>query len=225
MPNQAHCETYPPARQQEGRAVKIAMPDGCLLHVETSGQGDQSIILLHGIMMSGEVFRRQLDALSKSRRVMAVDLRGFGQSDKPASGYFLDTYVDDLKHLIDRLELVRPVIAGWSIGGLIAMAFAAKFPQTLSRLFLIGTSPCLVQRPDWPDAVPPAAAEQPGQLLATDYAAGVDAFCDMMFPEQKLRGRRQFYPADHAGDPTACDTRLPPKSRRRRSPPATRRDL
>ncbi len=164
--------------------MKIAMPDGCLLNVESSGQGDKSTILLHGIMMSGEVFKRQLDVLSKSCRVMTVDLRGFGQSDKPASGYFLDTYVDDLKHLIDRLELVRPVIAGWSMGGLVAMAFAAKFPKLASRLILIGTSPCLVQRPDWPDAVPPAAAEQLGQLLATDYGKGVDAFCGVMFPEQ-----------------------------------------
>jgi non-heme chloroperoxidase len=163
--------------------VKITMPDTCQLHVEQRGQGDKSIILLHGIMMSGEVFKRQVDMLSKSCRVITVDLRGFGQSDKPASGYLLDVYVDDLKHLIDRLELVRPVIAGWSMGGLIAMAFAAKFPQTLSRMILIGTTPCLVQRPDWPDAVPPAAAEQLGQLLATDYGAGVDAFCGMMFPE------------------------------------------
>lgn len=163
--------------------MKITMPDGCQLHVQSSGQGLKSIIMLHGIMMSGEVFKRQVDALSKSCRVVTVDLRGFGQSDKPESGYSLDTYVADLKHLIDRLELVRPVIAGWSMGGLIAMAFAATFPETASRLILIGSTPCLMQRPDWPDAIPPAAAEQLGQLFATDYGAGVDAFCGMMFPE------------------------------------------
>jgi pimeloyl-ACP methyl ester esterase len=163
--------------------MKIAMPDGCLLHVNPRGAGEASVVMLHGIMMSGEVFKRQVDALSGSCRVITVDLRGFGQSDKPASGYSVDTYVSDLKAVIDRLELVRPVIAGWSMGGLIAMAFAAKYHDLASRLILIGSSPCLIQRPDWPDAVPPAAVEQLGQLLATDWGAGVEAFCGMMFPE------------------------------------------
>jgi pimeloyl-[acyl-carrier protein] methyl ester esterase len=97
-----------------------------------------------------------------------------------------------LKHLIDRLELVRPVIAGWSMGGLIAMAFAARYPGLASRLVLIGTSPCLIQRPDWPDAVPQAAVEQLGQLLASDYRAGVEAFCGMMFPEVDAADEADF---------------------------------
>ena len=172
--------------------MKIAMPDGCQLHVQQCGDGDKSIILLHGIMMSGEVFRRQVAALSKSHRVVTVDLRGFGQSDKPASGYSVETYVADVKHLIGRLELVRPVIAGWSMGGLIAMALAAKYPGLASRLVLIGTSPCLIQRPDWLPAVPEAAVEQLGQLLATDYRAGVEAFCDMMFPEVDAADEADF---------------------------------
>jgi pimeloyl-ACP methyl ester carboxylesterase len=163
--------------------MKISMPDGCKIHVESDGDGEPAIVFLHGITMSGAVFKRQVAALSGEYRLVTIDLRGFGQSDKPQTGYTEDVFVDDLKHVLDHLQLKRPVIAGWSMGGAIALAFAARFPGMASRLVLIGTTPCLIQRPDWPHAVPPAAAEQLGQVLASDYGAGIEMFCSMMFPE------------------------------------------
>ncbi|MBR1282019.1 alpha/beta hydrolase [Bradyrhizobium sp. AUGA SZCCT0177] len=172
--------------------MKISMPDGCGLHVESEGHGDTAIVFLHGIMMSGAVFKRQVSALSADHRVVTVDLRGFGQSDKPETGYSGENFVADLKGVIDHLNLTRPIIAGWSMGGAIALAFAATFPGIASRLVLIGTTPCLIQRPDWPHAVPPAAAEQLGQALATDYDAGVDGFCRMMFPEANSEDDMNF---------------------------------
>ena len=178
--------------QKASHTMKISMPDGCAIHAESHGHGDTAIVFLHGIMMSGAVFKRQVSALSGDYRVVTVDLRGFGQSDKPESGYSGERFVADLKYIIDHLNLKRPIIAGWSMGGAIALAFAASFPGVASRLVLIGTTPCLIQRPDWPDAVPPAAAEQLGQALATDYGAGVEAFCHMMFPEAHSEDEMNF---------------------------------
>jgi non-heme chloroperoxidase len=172
--------------------MKIAMPDGCGIHVESQGHGEPAIIFLHGIMMSGAVFKHQIGALAGDHRVITMDLRGFGQSDKPETGYSGENFVADLKHVIDHLDLKRPIIAGWSMGGAVALAFAATFPGTASRLVLIGTTPCLIQRPDWPHAVPPAAAEQLGKALATDYGAGVDGFCRMMFPEANVDDEMNF---------------------------------
>ena len=180
-------------RRKASMSMKISMPDGCGIYVESEGHGDTALIFLHGIMMSGAVFKHQVAALSGAYRVITVDLRGFGQSDKPETGYSEETFVADLKHVIDHLQLKRPIIAGWSMGGTVAMAFAARHPGIASRFALIGASPCLIQRPDWPDAVPSAAAEQIGQTLATDYGAGVDGFCRMMFPEIKFGRRQGFY--------------------------------
>ena len=67
--------------------MKIAMPDGCGIHVELQGHGEPAIIFLHGIMMSGAVFKHQIGALAGDHRVITMDLRGFGQSDKPETGY------------------------------------------------------------------------------------------------------------------------------------------
>lgn len=172
--------------------MKLAMADGCQLHVESHGRGGPPIVFLHGIMMSGAVFKRQVEALSADRQIITVDLRGFGQSDKPAEGYATDAYVADLKEAIERLGLERPIIAGWSMGGSVALAFAAAFPGVASRLVLIGSTPCLIQRPDWPHAIPPAAAEQLAGLFAADYSAGAGAFCGMMFPEPDSESDADF---------------------------------
>jgi pimeloyl-ACP methyl ester carboxylesterase len=142
--------------------------------------------------MTGAAFKRQVAALCADYRVITVDVRGFGRSDKPEAGYSGENFVGDLKSVIDHLGLKRPIIAGWSMGGAIALAFAAAFPGTASRLVLIGTTPCLIQRPDWPHAVPPEAAAQLGELLATNYAAGVDVFCKMMFPEPNSEADMNF---------------------------------
>jgi pimeloyl-ACP methyl ester carboxylesterase len=172
--------------------MKIAMPDGCNIHVESRGDGDVAIVFLHGLMLSGAVFKRQIAALSAEYRVVTVDLRGFGQSDRPETGYTEDVFVDDLHCILDCLELKRPIIGGWSMGGAIALAFAARFPGIASRYLLIGTTPCLIQRPDWPDAVPPAAAGMLGRTLASDYGAGIDTFCRMMFPEPDAAADMNF---------------------------------
>jgi pimeloyl-[acyl-carrier protein] methyl ester esterase len=161
----------------------LTTPDGCRLAYDELGSGQPAILFLHGIMMDRSVFAAQIEAFAASHRVVAVDLRGHGDSDKPADGYTFERYVADIRFVIDALGLSRPVIAGWSMGGAIAMAFAAAYPGVASKLVLIGTTPCLVQRPDWPHAVPTEAAQQIGQALATDYAGGAAAFCQMMFPE------------------------------------------
>jgi non-heme chloroperoxidase len=150
MAQHGWAQNGPPAldRRKASMSMKISMLDGCGIYVESKGHGDTALIFLHGIMMSGAVFKRQVAALSGAYRVITVDLRGFGQSDKPETGYSEETLVADLKHVIDHLELKRPIIAGWSMGGTVAMAFAARYPGIASRFALIGASPCLIQRPD-----------------------------------------------------------------------------
>lgn len=163
--------------------MMLTLPDGCRLAYDDSGSGKPAIVFLHGIMMDRTVFAAQISALLGSHRVVTIDLRGYGASDKPAEGYTGEQYVADLKFAIDALALEKPVIVGWSMGGAITMAFAAAHPGVAGRLVLVDTSPCLVQRPDWPHAVPPEAAQRLGGVLATDYPAGAAAFCQMMFPE------------------------------------------
>ena len=95
------------------------------------------IICAHGLTANAYCFQALADELSSTHRVIAYDLRGRGDSDKPESGYSLSIHANDLAEIIDALELDRPVIIGHSLGAMIALYFAAHHPENLSKLVLV----------------------------------------------------------------------------------------
>jgi pimeloyl-ACP methyl ester carboxylesterase len=76
-------------------------------------------------------------ALVPQYRVMAMDLRGRGRSDKPDTGYALDYHMRDINCLLDDLNVDQVVIMGHSLGAFIGLAFAAKYPERTDRLILV----------------------------------------------------------------------------------------
>lgn len=107
------------------------------LHYVEWGQEENPIIFIHGLTANAFCFQSFADILSPAYRVIAYDLRGRGDSDKPASGYSVPIHTRDLAALIDALQLERPIIIGHSLGALIALYFAAHYPDKLSKLVLI----------------------------------------------------------------------------------------
>lgn len=107
------------------------------------GEQGMPVIFVHGLTANAFCFQAFADDLARDHRVFAYDLRGRGDSDKPESGYSIPIHAADLAELIDELGLDRPVVAGHSLGGFIALYFAAHYPQKLSKLVLIdaGASP------------------------------------------------------------------------------------
>ena len=118
------------------------------------GEQGTPVIFVHGLTANAFCFQAFADDLARDHRVFAYDLRGRGDSDKPESGYSIPIHAADLAELIDELGLDRPVVAGHSLGGFIALYFAAHYPQKLSKLVLIdaGASPpwkTTVEQPAW----------------------------------------------------------------------------
>lgn len=107
------------------------------LHCVQWGNQGQPIICIHGLTANAFAFQSFADDLAKDHRVIAYDLRGRGDSDKHAEGYSIPIHTEDLSKLIDGLELDRPVIIGHSLGAMIALYFAAHYPDKLSQLVLI----------------------------------------------------------------------------------------
>jgi pimeloyl-ACP methyl ester carboxylesterase len=95
------------------------------------------ILCVHGITANCRCWDVLASALSPDYQVMAMDLRGRGQSDKPAAGYSLEHHLQDINCLLDDLKLERAVIMGHSLGAFIALAFAAQYPQRTDRLILV----------------------------------------------------------------------------------------
>jgi pimeloyl-ACP methyl ester carboxylesterase len=106
-------------------------------HYVQWGEQGPPIIVIHGLTANAFCFQAFADDLSSDHRVYAYDLRGRGDSDKPESGYSVPIHAIDLAELIDELGLDQPVVVGHSLGALIGLYFASRYPEKLSKLVLI----------------------------------------------------------------------------------------
>jgi pimeloyl-ACP methyl ester carboxylesterase len=106
------------------------------LHYVTQGEGEL-VLLLHGFPEFWYAWRYQIPVLARYFKVVVPDLRGYNDSEKPATGYDLDTLSADIRSLIERLGYSHAHIVGHDFGGAIGWNLAQKFPQYLDRLALL----------------------------------------------------------------------------------------
>jgi pimeloyl-ACP methyl ester carboxylesterase len=127
--------------------------NGIRLHTVESGQGPL-VVLLHGFPEFWWSWRHQLVGLADAGfRVVAIDLRGYGESDKPPRGYDLWTLAGDAAGLIRALGERRAMVVGHGWGGLIGWTLAALHPRLVSSLVVLGAPhPLALRRAMWADA-------------------------------------------------------------------------
>lgn len=157
--------------------------DGVRLFYDVQGEGEPTILLVHGWGFSHEIWREQVEEFSKDHRVVTPDLRGYGRSDKPETEYTFELFADDLDYLIRSLDLEKPILVGWSMGASIALEYAATHPEQVSKLVLVDGTPVLVASEDFPYAGPPEALVGLSTAMEQDYSAGMRAFAELIFPE------------------------------------------
>lgn len=97
------------------------------------------LLLLHGMAGSSQTWRSVIRPLSRRFRVIAPDLPGHGESNKPRSDYSLGAFAVLLRDLLDELGVTRATIVGHSLGGGVAMQFLYQHPDYAQRLILIGS--------------------------------------------------------------------------------------
>jgi pimeloyl-ACP methyl ester carboxylesterase len=100
------------------------------------GNGKE-ILCIHGLTANCRFWDCLANALSPHHKVIAMDLRGRGLSDKPPTGYSIDAHCKDVLALMDDLGLKRPVLMGHSLGAFISLVFATRTPQRVDRLILV----------------------------------------------------------------------------------------
>ena len=96
-----------------------------------------AVLGVHGLTANLHCYQLLAQALAGQNRVLAMDIRGRGLSDKPATGYSLETHCQDIAAVIKGLGLSRISLMGHSLGAYICLAFAANYPQMMDKLVLL----------------------------------------------------------------------------------------
>lgn len=115
---------------------RYADVNGIRMHYLTAGTGDP-IYLLHGFAQTSHMWRPLIAALAKTHTVVAPDLRGFGATTKAPAGYEKKAMAQDVRALAQALGHARVGMVGHDIGLMVAYAYAAQFPDAVSRLVLM----------------------------------------------------------------------------------------
>jgi pimeloyl-ACP methyl ester carboxylesterase len=110
--------------------------NGVRLHYLIAGKGDP-VILLHGYAQNSHMWRPLMIEVAKSHTVIAPDLRGFGQSSKPVTGYDKKTMAQDIHALALALGYKRAIVVGHDIGLMVSYAYAAQYPTEVDRICLM----------------------------------------------------------------------------------------
>jgi pimeloyl-ACP methyl ester carboxylesterase len=108
------------------------------------------LLLLPGWPQTWWAYHKVMPELARDHRVIAVDLRGMGGSEKPASGYDKKTMGADIAALVKALELGKVDVVGHDIGSMVAYSFAAQSPQLTQRLVLLDVAPPDASLAKWP---------------------------------------------------------------------------
>jgi non-heme chloroperoxidase len=112
---------------------------GVRLFAQDVGAGPP-VVLVAGFGLDHAVWDREVRLLAAEHRVVCIDQRGHGRSDKPLGGYGVEQLADDLAAAFDDLDISDCVLVGWSFGGQVAFRLAAIAPDRVSRLVLVGSN-------------------------------------------------------------------------------------
>jgi pimeloyl-ACP methyl ester carboxylesterase len=124
--------------------------NGLKLAYKEAGRGAPPLVLIHGLGCDHTHNAPQFAHLSQRHRVIALDLRGHGASDAPAQDYPLADFTEDLAWLCGELGVYKPIIVGHSMGGIIALDLAARYPDLPAAIAML----------DSPVLIPPAVAAE-----------------------------------------------------------------
>lgn len=159
------------------------------LFYSIKGEGEP-LVLLHGVPFNDlRIWDYQVDTFARKYKVVCYDHRGYGKSDVPVSSF---SYFDDLKFLIETLELKKVSVIGSSFGGSVAIDFALKYPELLKSLILVG--PALNGYP-----YPPEFMTEAMNMYMTAYSEGPEAaieksienpFFEYFFPSPERKEAR-----------------------------------
>lgn len=161
-----------------------AEPDVVIFVEDINPAGHKTILFLHGWPGDHTLFEYQYNQLPKQGfRCVGMDMRGFGQSSRPWSGYDYDRLSDDVRAVVNALDLKDFILGGHSTGGAIAVRYMARHNgYGVNKLALFAAAaPSLIQRPFFPHGLPRQAVLDIIAATYTNRPEMLKNFGDMIF--------------------------------------------
>ncbi|WP_067671607.1 alpha/beta fold hydrolase [Nocardia miyunensis] len=144
----------------------VDVDNGVRLFVQDVGAGPV-VVLVAGFGLDHRIWDREVRVLAPRHRVLCIDQRGHGLSDKPLDGYDVERLAQDLVIALRRLDVTAATVVGWSFGGQAAFRAAAQCPELIERLVLVGSNAVRASRSaDFPFGLPPEKLVPP--LIAAE---------------------------------------------------------
>lgn len=139
-----------------------------------SGEGEETLLFIHGFCGSREYWQKVLPKLKEEYRVIALDLRGHGASDSNAASFSIEDLAGDVALFLEEQNIEKVYLFGHSLGGYITLAFAEKFPDKLKGFSLIHST-----------AFPDDEAGKEGRMSSVEKieTAGMPIFIDGLIPK------------------------------------------
>jgi pimeloyl-ACP methyl ester carboxylesterase len=109
--------------------LKTASRDGVNLRYLDASSGEPALVFIHGWCCNQSMWGDQIEAFAPEHRIIAVDLRGHGESDKPDQDYDIAGFADDMAWLLHEIGLDRPVLIGHSMGGVTLLNLLRQHPD------------------------------------------------------------------------------------------------
>jgi len=162
------------------------------LYYEDHGSG-KPVVLIHGWPLSGASWEKQTAALlNAGHRVIAYDRRGFGRSSQPSTGYDYNTFAEDLRKLVTKLNLHDFALVGFSMGGGEVARYLGTYgsEHVTKAVFIASVPPFLLKTADNPEGVDGSVFEGIKQAIVADRPAFLSAFFANFYNVDVLGGKR-----------------------------------
>jgi len=118
------------------------------IYIDDGGDGSLPVVFVHSLAGNTQQWSAQLSHIRTTRRAIALDLRGHGQSSSPENDdYSIDSMAQDVQTVVDQLGIERFILVGHSMGGSVAGAYAGVYPERVAGLLLVDPSGDSTQMP------------------------------------------------------------------------------
>ena len=165
----------PSAQAAKNTDAVVTASDGVPIHYSVQGTGEPALVFVHCWSCDRNLWENQVAEFSKKHRVVTIDLPGHGKSGQDRKNWSIESYGEDVKTVVTKLDLKRVVLIGSSMGGPVSLEAARRMPDRVVGLVPVDTLQNVESK------VPPEQLEAVFKQLQADYKTAVTGFLNQFF--------------------------------------------